>query len=97
VTPRRVLLIDDHDHTRFGLRRLLELRGHTVEEADDGRDGVRKALAWKPDVALVDLEWLTCQVAGQREERGGLPAGEGCQRPTAGRRALRVEELGVGD
>jgi CheY-like chemotaxis protein len=56
MTPLRVLLVDDHDHVRFGLRRLLELRGHTVEEAEDGLDGVRKALAWAPHVAVVDLD-----------------------------------------
>jgi two-component system, sensor histidine kinase len=56
MTPLRVLVVDDHDHIRFGLRRLLERQGHLVEEADDGLDGVRKALAWKPDAAVVDLE-----------------------------------------
>ena len=45
MTRHRVLLIDDHDHVRFGLRRVLEGQGHAVEEADDGLDGVRKALA----------------------------------------------------
>jgi CheY-like chemotaxis protein len=54
--PRRVLLVDDHDHVRFSLRQLLEGKGHTVEEAEDGLDGVRKAVAWRPHVAVVDIE-----------------------------------------
>jgi CheY-like chemotaxis protein len=56
VTRRRVLLIDDHNPVRFGLRRVLEGQGHDVEEADDGLEGVRKALAWAPDVVVADLD-----------------------------------------
>jgi two-component system, sensor histidine kinase len=54
--PRRVLLIDGDDDVRRALRRTLEANGHTVREADDGLDGVRKALAWKPDVLVVEIE-----------------------------------------
>ncbi len=54
--PRRILLVEDHDLTRESLRMLLEGEGHSVEEADDGLDGVRKALASKPDVIVVDIE-----------------------------------------
>jgi CheY-like chemotaxis protein len=56
MTARRVLIIDDHDLLRFSLRLVLERQGHRVEEADDGLDGVRKALLWKPDVILVDMD-----------------------------------------
>ncbi len=52
----RILLIDDHDNVRFGLRRLLEAQGHVVQEADDGLDGVRKARVWRPHVAVVDID-----------------------------------------
>jgi CheY-like chemotaxis protein len=56
TTTRRILLVEDDDPTRLALRLLLEGRGHTVEEADDGLDGVRKALASKPEVILLDIE-----------------------------------------
>ena len=56
TAARRVLLVEDNDHTRLALRLMLEGRGHTVEEADDGLDGVRKALASKPEVILVDID-----------------------------------------
>src|SRR5262245_50753667 len=56
MTRCRVLLIDDHDNIRFGLRCLFEAQGHTVQEADDGLDGVRKARAWRPHVAVVDID-----------------------------------------
>lgn len=57
MTPhRRVLLVEDNEPARQALRLVLEGRGHAVEEADDGLDGVRKALASKPDVLVVDLD-----------------------------------------
>ena len=36
----RVLLIDDEDLSRFGVRRALESGGHEVFEASDGEEGV---------------------------------------------------------
>jgi two-component system, sensor histidine kinase len=51
----RVLLVEDNPDGREMFRLLLELCGHTVEEAADGREGVEKALAWEPEVAVVDI------------------------------------------
>jgi two-component system, sensor histidine kinase len=56
MTARRILLVEDNDSLRYSLRLVLERWGHTVEEADDGLDGVHKAVSWKPDVAVVDIE-----------------------------------------
>jgi CheY-like chemotaxis protein len=56
MTQQRILLIDDHDPVRFGLRCLLEAEGYQVEEADDGLEGVRKARDWRPHVAVVDID-----------------------------------------
>src|SRR5262249_32168953 len=53
--PRRVLIIEDNPDGREALRILLDLWGHEVEAAADGADGVRKALEWQPDAAVVDL------------------------------------------
>lgn len=52
---RRVLVIEDSPDGRESLRVLLELWGYQVEVADDGEQGVRKALEWRPDAALVDI------------------------------------------
>lgn len=52
---RRVLLVEDSDDFRISLRILVQLWGHQVEEARDGREGVRKALEWLPDIAVVDI------------------------------------------
>jgi CheY-like chemotaxis protein len=34
---------------------LVEILGHEVEGAADGVQGVEKALAWRPEVALIDI------------------------------------------
>jgi CheY-like chemotaxis protein len=53
--PRRVLIVEDSPDGRAMLRLLLELYGFQVEEAADGRQGVEKALAWRPEAAVVDI------------------------------------------
>jgi len=55
VTPRRVLIIDDNRDGRESLRRLVLTRGFEVEVAEDGLHGLRKAIDWEPDVAIVDI------------------------------------------
>ena len=53
----RVLIADDHAMVRMGLASLLgtETDIEVVGEADDGEVAVRKALALKPDVVVMDL------------------------------------------
>jgi signal transduction histidine kinase len=53
--PHRILVVEDNRDGREMLRCLLQLWGHQVEVAVDGPQGVQKALAWHPDVALVDI------------------------------------------
>ena len=51
-----VVLVDDHTMLRQSLRRALEGEGFTVAgEAADGAEGVRIALATRPDVVLMDV------------------------------------------
>ncbi|MDG4551581.1 MAG: response regulator transcription factor [Candidatus Contendobacter sp.] len=52
-----VLLADDHTLVRAGLRTLVEgFAGfHVVAEAGDGREAVRLARRWKPQIALIDI------------------------------------------
>ncbi len=52
---RRVLLIEDNRDARTMLRLQLELSGHQVEEARDGRTGITMASASAPDVVLIDV------------------------------------------
>ena len=53
----RILLADDHEIVRRGLRALLEKHEgwEVCGEASDGREAVEKALELKPDVVIVDV------------------------------------------
>lgn len=53
----KILLADDHDLVRAGLRHIVEESGEVevVAEAADGAEAIRKALMNPPDVAVVDL------------------------------------------
>ena len=56
VTSVRVLLVDDHDLFRTGLRNLLEERGVQIAgEAGQGADAVRLVRELTPDVVVMDL------------------------------------------
>jgi DNA-binding NarL/FixJ family response regulator len=52
----RLLLADDHEAVRAGLRHILQARPDwdVVAEASEGKEAVRKAIETKPDVAIVD-------------------------------------------
>jgi len=52
---RRVLIIDDHVDAAESLRVMLQLRGHEVEVALSGADGIELARAFLPEVVLCDL------------------------------------------
>jgi CheY-like chemotaxis protein len=53
--PRHILVIEDNPDAREMLRILLEVDGHRVEVAEDGRRGVKMARSSRPEVALVDI------------------------------------------
>jgi CheY-like chemotaxis protein len=55
VPPRRVLVIEDGTDLREMLCLALRDAGHEVRECGDGEAGLAEALAWRPDVALVDI------------------------------------------
>jgi CheY-like chemotaxis protein len=55
IARRRILVVEDHADAREMLRQLLVAEGHEVHEAADGAEGVRAAVALRPDVAIVDV------------------------------------------
>lgn len=56
--PIRVLLVDDHQVVRRGLRTFLEVQDdiEVVGEASDGAEGVAHAEELRPDVVLMDVK-----------------------------------------
>jgi len=57
MAPFRILLADDHEVVRAGLRALLEEQSgwEVVAEAVDGRDAVEKASKLRPDAVVIDI------------------------------------------
>lgn len=53
----RILLVDDHEMVRLGLKSYLDLQTDVdvVAESADGRAGVEKALEFRPDVIVMDI------------------------------------------
>lgn len=52
----RLLVVDDEEGMREGMRRILERAGHEVETASDGEEALRRLAAAAYDIALVDLK-----------------------------------------
>jgi DNA-binding NarL/FixJ family response regulator len=72
----RLLVADDHDVVRCGLRKIFEAQPtwEVVAEAADGEEAVRKALATVPDVAVIDYSMPKLNGAEvARRIRRGLP------------------------
>ena len=75
----RILIADDHDVVRAGLRRiLLERNGWEVcGEATTGRQAVALALETKPDVVIMDIAMPVLNgLEAARQIRKGLPKTE---------------------
>lgn len=53
----KILLADDHEMVRAGLRTIVEQRKEfvVVGEASDGREALRLAMALQPDVIVIDI------------------------------------------
>jgi DNA-binding NarL/FixJ family response regulator len=51
----RVLLVDDHEVVRKGIRQVLGDRYDICGEAENGQEAVDKALELKPDLVLMDI------------------------------------------
>lgn len=58
MKPIRILLAEDQTLMRQGLRTLLELEPglRVIDEAQDGRVAVAKALELRPDIVLMDVQ-----------------------------------------
>jgi CheY-like chemotaxis protein len=53
--PTRILLVDDHEISRAALRALLRTEGLDVADARTGDTAITAAIAFHPDVVIVDV------------------------------------------
>jgi len=51
----RILIVDDEDLVRWTARQILELSGHEVGEANNGRQGVQMCRQMTPDLVITDI------------------------------------------
>jgi DNA-binding NarL/FixJ family response regulator len=75
----RILIADDHDVVREGLRRLLQTqpKWSICEEAANGREAVAKAKLLKPDVVVLDFSMPELNgLEATRQIRAALPRTE---------------------
>ena len=56
---KTILMIDDDADFRESIANLLEAKGYDVDAAADGKEGLEKAKANKPDLILLDVMMTT--------------------------------------
>ena len=55
ITGHRILVVDDNADTAESLSMLLEMSGNTTQSANDAREAIAKASAFRPGIVLLDL------------------------------------------
>jgi DNA-binding NarL/FixJ family response regulator len=79
VSVTRILIADDHEVVRSGLRSILEAHEgwQVVAEASDGKEAIAKAVETKPDIAIIDYSLPTMNgVEATRQIRARVPTAE---------------------
>jgi DNA-binding NtrC family response regulator len=51
----RVLIVDDDETSRGGLAELMQAWGYEVDQAAEGKEGLERALLWRPRLVVADL------------------------------------------
>ena len=55
VSPRRILIVDDHPDTARSYCELLRVMGHTCDYRTDARQALEAARSLRPHIALLDI------------------------------------------
>jgi DNA-binding NarL/FixJ family response regulator len=79
VRTTRILIADDHEVVRSGLKAILEARPgwQVVAEVGDGKEAIAKAIEAMPDVAIIDYSLpIMNGIEATRQIRSRVPATE---------------------
>jgi len=77
--PGNLLIVDDDPINRQVLRYIFEQEKYRVTEADDGQQGLNRALADRPDLILLDIMmpgldgFAVCEALGKNEITASIP------------------------
>lgn len=52
---KRILVVDDNEDSRELVKKILKKHGYEIIEAVDGEDAIVKAVAYRPDLILMDI------------------------------------------
>ena len=76
--PLRLLVADDHELVRCGVRGMLEAGGYqVVAEASDGTEAVEKAVSLRPEIVILDITMPRLNgLEAARRIRGTVPGTE---------------------
>jgi DNA-binding response OmpR family regulator len=55
MDKKTIVLVEDEEHVRQMVSKMLSKSGYSVQEAVDGLDGLRKIDAQKPDLIIADV------------------------------------------
>jgi DNA-binding NarL/FixJ family response regulator len=70
-----VLLVDDHELVRQGIRRVLDGHYFTCGEAVNGEEAIEKSITLKPDVVILDVSMPVVNgLDAARQIRAAVPA-----------------------
>jgi two-component system, cell cycle response regulator DivK len=75
----KILLVEDHEEIWDFLSRRLKRRGYDVVLAFDGKSGVEKVRAERPDIVLLDMNlpvmdgWTAAKALKSDQETAGVP------------------------
>jgi DNA-binding response OmpR family regulator len=56
LADARVLVVEDDESIRMVVRRLVEIAGAAIIEAESGEDGLRAMYAGRPDIVVLDID-----------------------------------------
>ncbi len=76
LQPLRILIVDDHEFVRKGVRSLLQNRGdwNICGEAENGEEAIAKSRQLKPDIVLMDVSMPQMDgIAASKIIRNDLP------------------------
>ena len=56
MRSKKVMIVEDHDDSRWAMKLMLESEGYSIFEAKNGAEAIEHAMEFLPDVIVMDLD-----------------------------------------